>query len=77
MEKSSKNLPEHVVQYLKLKAKREQLNKAVRAYYERKKQSGEPIKKKTKYHQDNDLAYRYKENAILAVKRLFGNCHLI
>ena len=70
-------LPEKVVQYLKLKQKREKVNKAVKAYYERKKNEGNPIKKKTKYYQDNDTAYKYKENAILAVKRLFGNCHLI
>ena len=74
---SKKELPETVVKYLKLKHKREMVNKAVKAYYERKKKEGNPIKKKTKYYHDNDTAYRYRENAILAVKRLFGNCHLI
>ena len=74
---NSKVLPEEVREYLKLKHRREVVRKCVKTYFEKRKSEGNPIKKPTKYYPESEKAYKYKQNALLAVKRLFGETHLI
>ena len=70
------NLPENVIEILKLKKHREQVRKAVKICRDKKKQNGE-YKQESHYYSIPNESYRYKDNALLAVKRLFGTCHLI
>ena len=74
---TKKNLSDEVVEYLKLKHRREIVRKSFKKYYDKKKIEGIPIRTEIKYYPENDRAFKYKQNAILAVKRLFGNTHLI
>ena len=70
------NLSEEVIKYLKLKKRREQVRKAVKHYVERKKLEGTYQRKKY-YYPDLDKAHKYKSDAIMCIKRLYGTCHLI
>ena len=69
------NLSEEVIKYLKLKKRREQVQKAVKIMLREKTRRNIPTKKY--YYPDLDKAHKYKSDAIMCIKRLYGTCHLI